>query len=249
MHERHDLHAADDRPDRQHDLWTRATALARSILGRWSDPATRAEREDIAQEAVMALWCYSRGRGEVPVRPLLWTISRRTRGRLLREAARCGIGRCGTDRCGTGRAAVVRGAALRSDALQYSVRDGGGRAAWREHAVGDGGSGDAGDLRDAAIDGGVGWWCDRGAEEACLRVGGALVPREWLLPRLLTQLARLGATNRRIVLAFYGGSTCLALGEHLGLSEEAVKVRLHRSRIVLRKRLEAMARAAGHFER
>lgn len=235
MHERHD---SQQPHDRQHDLWSRASALARSILGRWNDPLTRAERDDIAQEAVMALWCYSRGRGELPVRPLLWTISRRARGRLLREAARSGIARSGA-----GRVVVVRGAALRSDALQFSVRDGGGAAAWR-----DGGPDVACDRRDAAGVGGALAW-DHGVEESCLRVDGTLVPREWLLPRLLTQLARLSATNRRIVLAYYSGSTCLELGTHLGLSEEAVKVRLHRSRIVLRKRLEAMARAAGHFER
>jgi len=86
-------------------------------------------------------------------------------------------------------------------------------------------------------------------DEPCLRVDGALVPRERLLPMLRDQLRRLGPTNRRIVLAYYEGFSCAELGERLGLSEDSVKVRLHRSRGILRRRLERMARAAGHFER
>jgi RNA polymerase sigma factor (sigma-70 family) len=94
----------------------------------------------------------------------------------------------------------------------------------------------------------LGWADPAECPHPTLRVGGALVPRDWLLPRLVGLLSRLRATNRRIVLAYYEGFSCAELGERFGLSEEAVKVRLHRSRIVLRKRLEAMTRAAGHFE-
>lgn len=94
----------------------------------------------------------------------------------------------------------------------------------------------------------LGWCGPVECPHPSLRVGGVLVPRDWLLPRLVALLARLRANNRRIVLAYYEGFSCAELGERFGLSEEAVKVRLHRSRTALRKRLEAMTRAAGHFE-
>ncbi len=93
------------------------------------------------------------------------------------------------------------------------------------------------------------WPQDFDEEPPRVRVDGVLVPCDWLLPRLQRLLARLSSTNQRIVLAFYEGCTCAELAVRLGLSEEAVKVRLHRSRVILRRRLEEMTRAAGRFER
>jgi DNA-directed RNA polymerase specialized sigma24 family protein len=54
--------------------------------------------------------------------------------------------------------------------------------------------------------------------------------------------------NQHLVRAFYEGVSCRDLGERFGISEDAVKVRLHRCRALLRRRLEAEARAAGCFE-
>src|SRR5262245_22925085 len=71
------------------------------------------------------------------------------------------------------------------------------------------------------------WPAPGEAGPQCLRVEGALVPVEWLLPRLERALSRLRPTNRLIVLAFYGGCSCAELAARFRLTEEAVKVRLH----------------------
>jgi DNA-directed RNA polymerase specialized sigma24 family protein len=100
----------------------------------------------------------------------------------------------------------------------------------------------------AVAEGGLAGDEQRRSDAACLRVGGLLVPRDWLLERLSALLGSISATNRRLVLGYYEGFSCAELGERSGLSEQAVKVRLHRSRTVLRRKLEVMTRAAGHFE-
>ena len=178
-----------------HELWGNVLMQARRFLLRWNDRFTRSRRDDLAQDAAVALWRFlqdhrdaSRGRA------MVHTISRRARSRALKVAFRGG-------------AAVAEG--------------------------------DADDLAQAV---------PARAEQPCLRVGGLLVPREWLLARLLPLLAGIRATNRRLVLAYYEGFSCSELSERFGLSEQAVKVRLHRSRAVLRRNLEAMTRAAGHFQ-
>lgn len=84
--------------------------------------------------------------------------------------------------------------------------------------------------------------------EPVVRVQGAPVARGFLLERLAELLPRLRPANRRIVLEFYAGRSCRQLAAQLGLSEAAVKVRLHRTRRTLERKLEAAARAAGHFE-
>lgn len=98
-------------------------------------------------------------------------------------------------------------------------------------------------------DGGLADWPEAECEGGgCLRVGGRLVPVEWLLGRLPDCIGVLSPLNRRLLLGFYEGFSCSELSERFGLGREAVKVRLHRSRAVLRRRLEAEACAAGHFE-
>jgi DNA-directed RNA polymerase specialized sigma24 family protein len=87
-----------------------------------------------------------------------------------------------------------------------------------------------------------------GEDADCLRVRGEPVPRDWLVARLDVVMGCLTLLNRRLVLAFYEGFSCSELSERFGLSQDAVKVRLHRCRRLLRRRLEAEARAAGHFE-
>ena len=80
-----------------------------------------------------------------------------------------------------------------------------------------------------------------------VRVGRDLVPQDWLMDRLQACLEQLGSTNRRLLIGFYEGFSCSELSDRYGLSEAAVKVRLHRGRSVLRQKLEALVRAAGCF--
>lgn len=87
-----------------------------------------------------------------------------------------------------------------------------------------------------------------GDDDGLVRVAGRAVPIEWLISRLHTELPRLDETNRQLVLEFYAGATCLELAARKGLSHEAVKVRVHRMRRLLRRRLEDAVRAAGQFE-
>jgi len=193
--------------EEQQQMWVTALRIAWRYVGRWVDPSTRRARDDIAQEATVAFWRYAQVHPTRCVRAVVQSISRRTRIRALRSAARAGL-------------LVAEGEPLTA----------GGTGS-------DPGSDDPGGARNT------------GSDEPCLRVDGALVSCERLLPMLREQLRRLGPTNRRIVLAYYEGFSCAELGERLGLSEDSVKVRLHRSRGILRRRIERMTRAAGHFER
>lgn len=86
------------------------------------------------------------------------------------------------------------------------------------------------------------------APDPTYRVDGRLVPRAFLLTQLDSAMHELGAANRQILMAFYEGFSCAEIGERFRLTEDAVKVRLHRTRARLKKRLEGSARAAGHFE-
>jgi DNA-directed RNA polymerase specialized sigma24 family protein len=81
-----------------------------------------------------------------------------------------------------------------------------------------------------------------------LLVAGRLVPQAWLVARLEGVLPRLSQLNRMLLLGFYEGFSCGELGDRMGLSEMSVKVRIHRSRGLLRKKIERMVRAADQFE-
>ena len=81
-----------------------------------------------------------------------------------------------------------------------------------------------------------------------MRVGRELVPVDWLLGPLTACLEQLSDVNRQLLLGFYEGFSCSELSDRFGLTEDAVKVRLHRGRRFLRRRLEVVARAAGCFE-
>jgi DNA-directed RNA polymerase specialized sigma24 family protein len=180
-----------------HELWGKVLMQARRFLRRWNDRFTRTRRDDLAQDAAVALWCFLQDHRDAVNGPaIVHTISRQARCRALKVAFRAGV-------------AVAEGDL-------------------------------AADLAAQAM--------PQGTEQPCLRVDGMLVPREWLLVRLLPLLHSISDTNRRLVLAYYEGFSCSELGERFGLSEQAVKVRLHRSRAVLRRKLEGMTRAAGHFE-
>lgn len=89
---------------------------------------------------------------------------------------------------------------------------------------------------------------DRRTVEPMLRVDGRAVPTAWLLAALRRELELLCSKSRSALLAFYEGRTCAQIAESLGVSKDAVKVRLHRGREQLKKGLEARARAAGCFE-
>lgn len=102
---------------------------------------------------------------------------------------------------------------------------------------------------DRVADGNCATWPEPGtASEPTFLVAGRRVPRSYLLRELEFALEQLHATNRRILLAFYEGFSCSEIGERFQLTEEAVKVRLHRTRTRLKQRLEGSARAASHFE-
>lgn len=92
------------------------------------------------------------------------------------------------------------------------------------------------------------WANPEPGSEPMFLVAGRRVPRSYLLRELEFALAQLHATNRSILMAFYEGFSCSEIGERFQLTEEAVKVRLHRTRTRLKERLEGSARAASHFE-
>lgn len=91
-------------------------------------------------------------------------------------------------------------------------------------------------------------WPAAEAPTPFLVVDGLRVPGDWLLERLDALLAAFDPTNRLVLLAYYEGRCCAEISDGLGMTESAVKVRLYRSRTLLRRRLEEMVRAAGHFE-
>ena len=92
------------------------------------------------------------------------------------------------------------------------------------------------------------WPAPEPAGAADFMVAGRWVPRQWLLARLEATLCALSPTNRLLLRSFYEGFSCSELGERFGISVDAVKVRLHRSRGVLRRRLECAVRAADGFQ-
>lgn len=86
------------------------------------------------------------------------------------------------------------------------------------------------------------------AEDACLRVDGVLVPVDWLLEQLRSELSRLCQESRAALLAFHEGMNCKQIAEQLGSTESAIKARLCRGREHLKKRIEDRVRVAGCFE-
>ncbi|MEQ1632000.1 MAG: sigma factor-like helix-turn-helix DNA-binding protein [Planctomycetota bacterium] len=179
--------------EREQGVWGHALRRAHTMMRRYRDDFTRTAREDLAQDAAVALWRFSLRRTPTgPISKVLSTITWRTRVRAVQRANRR------IDRVADG------------DCSTYASQE--------------------------------------PAAEPLLRVNGWLVPRSWLLDRLEAALHRVDATNRQILLAFYEGCGCAEIGVRFGLTEDAVKVRLHRCRKLVRKRLESMTRAAGHFE-
>ena len=179
--------------DREPGVWKHALSRAHTIMRRYQDEFTRGAREDLAQDATVALWRFTLRRASAgPLGKVLSTISWRTRVRAVQRANRR------VDRVADG------------DCAAYA--------------------------------------CQEPVAEPTLRVNGCLVPRDWLLDQLEAALGRLDGINRKILLAFYEGDSCAEIGVRFGISEDAIKVRLHRCRILVRKRPESMTRAAGHFE-
>jgi hypothetical protein len=87
-----------------------------------------------------------------------------------------------------------------------------------------------------------------GPDAAFLVVAGVPVPRMCLLNHLDGVLACLPALNRVLLLGFYEGFSCAELGARFHLTEDCVKVRLHRSRKRLRREFEARVRAADGLD-
>jgi DNA-directed RNA polymerase specialized sigma24 family protein len=78
----------------------------------------------------------------------------------------------------------------------------------------------------------------------CLLVAGRPVPVARLLNMLEAVMWCLPPLNRRLLRAFYEGFSCLELADRFELTEEGVKMRLHRSRRRLRKAFEVTIRVA-----
>jgi RNA polymerase sigma factor (sigma-70 family) len=179
--------------DERQQMWGRAWTESRSYLRRWSDPLTRAARDDLAQEtAVAAMRQLVRQRDRGAFSAAVRTIARRLRSRVLRAEDR-----------------PLQGVA----------------------------EGDLGE-----------WPAPVLPPAPQLLVAGRLVPQPWLLLRLDRVLTTISRTNRLLLLGFYEGFSCSELAERFGLSADAVKVRLHRCRQRLRRRLESAVRAADRFE-
>jgi len=179
--------------DESGSVWGRALRDSNAFLGRWADPLTHRERDDLAQEAVLVAWRNKKA---------------------LREPHRLG--------------AFVRTVArrLRARAVRSSLRNPEEWLAGDETAV---------------------WPEAQPGKARQLRIGHRLVPEDWLLDCLQVCLRRLGSTNRRLLASFYEGFSCSELSDRFGLSEAAVKVRLHRGRASLRQMLEDKIRMAGCF--
>lgn len=180
--------------DESGTVWRRALRDSNAFLGRWADPLTHRERDDLAQDAVLVAW--------------------RNKA-VLRDPNRLG--------------AFVRTVArrLRARAVRSSSRNP------EEWLAGD----------ETAI-----WPEARPGTVRQVRIGRRLVPEDWLLDRLQACLGQLAPTNRRLLVGFYEGFSCSELSDRFGLSEAAVKVRLHRGRACLRQQLESQVCAAGCFE-
>jgi DNA-directed RNA polymerase specialized sigma24 family protein len=78
-------------------------------------------------------------------------------------------------------------------------------------------------------------------QESCetFAIGGRRISKRWLLGHVDGAIARLSALNGRLLLDHCEGFSCAELADRHGLSEEAVKVRLHRSRRRVRGELES----------
>ncbi|MGE3171569.1 MAG: RNA polymerase sigma factor [Planctomycetota bacterium] len=202
------------------ERWRAALAEAHRALRQFGDEVTCRQRDDLVQDAALALWEFQRVRGDAR-RPqaLVRTIAMRARWKALR-------------------AAYDRTQVLAEAALGAAVPGADGRR--------------GGESPHDALD----RLCpsrgdddERGARaQLRLLVEGRRVPCDWLLDRLDALLRRLRPANRQLVLDFYAGESCAELGARLGLSEDAVRVRLHRSRAQLRRWLEDRARTAGSFD-
>lgn len=79
-------------------------------------------------------------------------------------------------------------------------------------------------------------------DDGCLAVAGRWVARSWLLEQLGAALAELTALNGQLLLGYYEGFNCAELAQRYRLSEDAVKLRLHRSRRRVRRHIESRAR-------
>ena len=77
-----------------------------------------------------------------------------------------------------------------------------------------------------------------------LLVSGRPIPVSRLLGMLEAVMWCLPPLNRRLLLAFYEGFSCRELADRFVLTEEGVKMRLHRSRRRLRKAFEVTIRVA-----
>ncbi len=81
--------------------------------------------------------------------------------------------------------------------------------------------------------------CNRTAHSERLEVAGVMMPTTWLLDRLEAVLSSETRLNAAILMAYYEGFSCAELAERYGMSEQCVKVRIHRSRRRVRRHFEA----------
>ena len=168
----------------EHD-YRRALRVAARLLDRFDDPTTSNARDDLAQEAAVALW---RGRSRLRDRKCLdayvRTIVHRLRGRALRRARR------------------------------------------RERVLFD----------DAAF-------ADPPRPLCGLRAGSPSLGDDDVVIDSLDVV--LGGVTASLVRDFYGGATCRELAERHGLSDGAVRARIHRGRRRLRTAFQSRARRVG----
>lgn len=85
------------------------------------------------------------------------------------------------------------------------------------------------------------------AAPPALLVCGSAVPLPWLTARLDAALGSVTALNRALLLGYHEGFCCAELAARYRLTEQSVKVRLHRARRRVRQRIEAEVRAAGRL--
>jgi DNA-directed RNA polymerase specialized sigma24 family protein len=88
-------------------------------------------------------------------------------------------------------------------------------------------------------------WSSPAPVEQELVVQGSVVPMDQLLVALRQSLQRLDQRNRELLLGYYAGRRCRELARLHGLTESAVKVRLHRARTLLRDRIASQLREGG----
>lgn len=174
------------------DVWFGARRRVHDVLRGFRDGFTRDARDDLTQEASLAMWRFSaRHRQDGPIYAAMPIIVNRTRWAAIRRSAR--------------RATYV----AERPSLPYPS------------------------------------WPER---DDCFRVGGKLVPVEWLVRQLRDELPLLRERSRAVLLAFYEGESCDAIAARFGSSADAVRARICRARAQLKRSLEERARAAGCFE-